>query len=122
MIQQQKINYSSRSLLESNPHPTCDAWSDTSQTARKCGKLAMKWATQLQRISTGLLNICMTMYDENFDGFLTQDELTNSMTVIMKTYGFDVESEEVKNNIAKRVYKLMQLCDADKDGQLTQHH
>ncbi|KAL9647955.1 hypothetical protein ABK040_008223 [Willaertia magna] len=65
------------------------------------------------------IDLVFSMYDEDGDGFITINELRDSLTNIYKTQGIDVSLDKVKEQIEQRVNNLVKAIDSDSDGKLT---
>ena len=55
----------------------------------------------------------------NSDGYVTKEELRRTMNNVFSTQGHDITEPEVKENIEKRIRRLLEACDKDHDGRLT---
>jgi Ca2+-binding EF-hand superfamily protein len=59
------------------------------------------------------------MYDEDNDGYVTAEEMKESLTNMFKARNLDVSSKEVTNTINQRIENLLVLADENGDGKLT---
>jgi calmodulin len=66
-----------------------------------------------------LIELAFDMYDEDGDGFVTADEMRDSLTNMFKAKGLDVKSGEITETINKRIENLLKIADSNGDGQLT---
>jgi len=66
-----------------------------------------------------LIDMAFDMYDEDNDGYVTADEMKESLTNMFKARNLDVTSKEVKNTIEQRIQNLLILADENGDGKLT---
>lgn len=66
-----------------------------------------------------LIDMAFDMYDEDQDGYVTEQELRDSLTNMFKARNLDVTSKEVQKTINQRVQNLLALADENGDGKLT---
>ena len=55
-----------------------------------------------------LVEMSFCMYDEDGDGFLTREELKNTMVNVMKVNGHNTNDADVKDSIENRVNHIFQ--------------
>jgi neuronal calcium sensor 1 len=63
--------------------------------------------------------VAFDMYDEDNDGYVTAEEMKESLTNMFKARNLDVSSKEVTNTINQRIENLLVLADENGDGKLT---
>ncbi|KAL9652228.1 hypothetical protein ABK040_011888 [Willaertia magna] len=66
-----------------------------------------------------LIELAFSMYDGDGDGYVTIDELRDSLKNMYKAKGIDVSSRDIKEQIETRINKLLEAADKNNDGQLT---
>ena len=66
-----------------------------------------------------LIDLAFSMYDEDGDGFVTVEEMRDSLNNMFKAKGLDISSTEVKKQIEIRIESLLKIADKNGDGKLT---
>eukprot|EP01080_Neovahlkampfia_damariscottae_P007001 gene7001-11166_t len=66
-----------------------------------------------------LINMAFNMYDEDGDGYVTEDEMRDSLTNMFKAKNLDIQDPSIKKTINQRIENLLSVADENGDGQLT---
>jgi len=66
-----------------------------------------------------LIELAFTMYDEDNDGYVTAEEMRDSLTNMFKAKGLNTDSPEIKKVIDQRIKNLLELADENGDNMLT---
>ena len=67
-----------------------------------------------------LIDYTFRVYDEDGDGFITKDELLDTIKNILKCTGEDINDPYVLEHIKKRVDKVMHIIDRNHDGKISE--
>lgn len=65
------------------------------------------------------IEMAFTMYDEDNDGYITENEMLESLTNMFKARNIEVKSVEVKKTITTRITTLLKIADQNGDKRLT---
>ncbi|KAF0975395.1 hypothetical protein FDP41_005389 [Naegleria fowleri] len=66
-----------------------------------------------------LIDLAFDMYDEDNDGFVTAEEMRDSLRNMFKAKGMNVNSPDIERTINTRIENLLKIADSNGDGKLT---